>query len=356
MSDKNERSDDEDAVMLPVAGWSQPAILSEQIAFVRDLVYFRGTVIAEFSNRQGDPYVYHWVDSDDEHNRWLLYRVTGLDMRRLKLRKVTLYDLIVNAPDGFVYIVDTDHKQRRVAARMCSPATLPDSYLPEPEALLPDLSEDEESAQEEQGGDFYAALTTDSFEVGDVGEVQSALSGLYLLTAAYDRRRVHGEKLWSNLAGIKFPPMRGAFSEVHLLRDIQDVLPSADALKQKAIQVSSPGFLEWTLNSEVMDLLRGQVDMYMRDRLRIRHAADELKSFIRVMKLNKMEDVEAIPHEDQSVLEKLLKSLSVQLHWINHDLMRSVHPQVWYRAKINLLLVRRLERLAKYTSQQKIEL
>ena len=41
---------------------------------VSDLIYFDGPFLSHFVSERGDNYLYYWVDTDDEYNRWLIIR------------------------------------------------------------------------------------------------------------------------------------------------------------------------------------------------------------------------------------------------------------------------------------------
>ncbi len=48
----------------------------QNIFKVGDLVNYHGPLLSLFSNDKGELYLFDWSDSDDNYNRWLVFRIT----------------------------------------------------------------------------------------------------------------------------------------------------------------------------------------------------------------------------------------------------------------------------------------
>jgi len=102
-----------------------------KLMHVRDIESYEGPLLAEFEDRNGRPYLYKWCDCDDDANRWLVFRTTDEALGGYEAGKKTLRQVLLECPEGYVYVVDLDKegiarsRVKRVWARQ-----LPDDYIP----------------------------------------------------------------------------------------------------------------------------------------------------------------------------------------------------------------------------------
>ncbi|MCR5568517.1 MAG: hypothetical protein K6G31_04500 [Paludibacteraceae bacterium] len=97
---------------------------------VVDLIYYDGPLLSQYINKNGDNYLFYWVDCDETYNRWIVVRTTGLLINKYIEKEVTLYDVITNPCDGFVYSVDVDSDVNYTNVRIVEVKALPDDYKP----------------------------------------------------------------------------------------------------------------------------------------------------------------------------------------------------------------------------------
>jgi len=114
-----------------------------------DLIYFDGPLLSHFKNNDDDGYLYYWCDSDDDHNRWLVFRVTNRQLSRYLKKETSLRELIENPIDGFLYAVDIDDSLHYENVRMVYPHILPSAYLPAADSYYEfELSSDNEQMRQ----------------------------------------------------------------------------------------------------------------------------------------------------------------------------------------------------------------
>lgn len=108
---------------------------------VADLTYLDGPLLSLFRDFEGQNYLYHWCDSDDTYNRWLVLRITDQQFAAYIKQSITLRKVIVNAVNNEIYVVDIDGKGHQQSILLTRPDLLPEDYLPREGTLYdPDVS------------------------------------------------------------------------------------------------------------------------------------------------------------------------------------------------------------------------
>jgi hypothetical protein len=62
-------------MMTQLNGTTLDAFPYKDFRRVEDLIYFDGPLLVHYTNQRQQDYLYHWVDNDEDGNRWLIYRV-----------------------------------------------------------------------------------------------------------------------------------------------------------------------------------------------------------------------------------------------------------------------------------------
>ena len=110
---------------------------------VADLIYFDGPLLSHYMSEKGENYLFHWVDSDDEYNRWVVLRTDIISIQNYLERKINLRSLTVEANDGFVYSVDIDDDLNYTNIKVVPIEALPDDYIPSEESFYTFKVEDD---------------------------------------------------------------------------------------------------------------------------------------------------------------------------------------------------------------------
>ena len=97
---------------------------------VADLIYFDGPLLSHYMSEKGENYLFHWVDSDDEYNRWIVLRTDIVSIQQYLEKKINLRKLTIEANDGFVYSVDIDDDLNYTNIKAVPIEALPDDYIP----------------------------------------------------------------------------------------------------------------------------------------------------------------------------------------------------------------------------------
>ena len=79
------------------------------LTLIADLIYFDGPLLSHYISEQGDNYLFYWVDSDEECNRWMIIKVSLSTIQDYVNKKITLCNVIRDRADKTVYMVDLDN-------------------------------------------------------------------------------------------------------------------------------------------------------------------------------------------------------------------------------------------------------
>jgi hypothetical protein len=94
-----------------------------------DLVFYDGPILELFESPAGEPYLQLWCDVEGAVHRWIVFRVAREQLTRYIDRVTTLRQLVLEPPDGFVYLADIDDLSVKTV-RLVRPTELPANYLP----------------------------------------------------------------------------------------------------------------------------------------------------------------------------------------------------------------------------------
>ncbi len=98
---------------------------------VGDLMYFDGSLMSIYKDQHNNPFVFDWVDSNEEFNRWLVYQINTASLNSYIISECTHYNLINNPVNSIVFVVDIDNGNTIRNCQISSPNTLPYDYFPE---------------------------------------------------------------------------------------------------------------------------------------------------------------------------------------------------------------------------------
>ena len=129
--------------MIQLNGIVGKLVLNE-LRKVSDLIYFDGPFLSHYVHKSGDNYLSYWVDCDDTTQRWLVFRVGLSSLQDYINKKQSLYQLIKNVDEGFVYVVDIHENGAQSVPSLVFIEELPDEYLPEVDSYF-DCSLEKES-------------------------------------------------------------------------------------------------------------------------------------------------------------------------------------------------------------------
>jgi len=99
-----------------------------------DLVYFDGPLLSLFENAQGEPFLFVWADVDAAANRWIAFRVTPEQLSSFLRKRITLRDLLLTPPDGYVFVSDMSGPGEFDSVWMLRVEDVPEAYLPAPDS------------------------------------------------------------------------------------------------------------------------------------------------------------------------------------------------------------------------------
>lgn len=121
--------------MQPLKGIKLDAFPIDDLRKVADLISFEGPLLVWLETGAGDDYLFYWCDSDEQFNRWLVFRVENSKLISYMNREIRLRDIVIRPRDGFVYVVDVDSNADYVNTFFVRPEELPEDYIPSVESF-----------------------------------------------------------------------------------------------------------------------------------------------------------------------------------------------------------------------------
>ena len=94
------------------------------------MIFFEGPLLSHYVSDKGDDYLFYWVDSDSQDNRWMVLRVSLSSLQRYISKDISLRELIDRPNDGYLYLVDIDNNLKHHDVKLVQPTDLPEDYLP----------------------------------------------------------------------------------------------------------------------------------------------------------------------------------------------------------------------------------
>lgn len=129
--------------MKKIHGFEGKLSLAE-LSKVSDLIYFDGPFLSHYVHSSGDNYLSYWVDCDESTQRWLVFRVGLIVLQNYLNQKISLYELMKQIDEGFVYLIDVFQDGTKSVPTIVFLKDIPDDYFPEVDSYF-DFSLEKES-------------------------------------------------------------------------------------------------------------------------------------------------------------------------------------------------------------------
>ncbi|ENE5172821.1 hypothetical protein ABUU69_002174 [Vibrio cholerae] len=323
--------------MIDLSGQRLQTLPLGDLAWKRDLIYFEGPLLSEFSSEKGEVYLKYWCDCDDTFNRWMLFKVKEQDRLRLVLGEKSLYDVIVNQPDSFVFISDEGRDIQNYT--LVEADNLPNEYLPEVDSYL-DINNYVEDDR------ITSLVFENQWDFEELKNVYRKFTQIY--DFIFVSNSINGK------LGVSMP-WQGGFSSVHFYNRIKELIPSTDVSRLNSIHYASPGYMKISVNREVSDIALRAINHYGIHRQAIDLIYLELQNRIKELELNHMSSSNAkttFENDDicMSFYTELVSCLSgFDISWLSKFVDRDFE-----RCKIVMAHVRRLRYFQNYLAEQSV--
>jgi hypothetical protein len=97
---------------------------------IEDLIDFDGPLLVHYSNQVDQDYLLHWVDNDDDANRWLIYRVSKQSLLNYLRGQEEFKALLDTTSSDFILVVDINSVGEYILMQLVSLEDLPGDYKP----------------------------------------------------------------------------------------------------------------------------------------------------------------------------------------------------------------------------------
>jgi len=312
-----------------------------QAVKVADLVYFDGPIVCLYRNEQRENLLYSWVDSDDECQRWIVTRVSDVQLDDYVNKKSPLAALIAGPKDQFLYVADIDKHGRYRSVTIVSPGGLPPEYVPADDSYYDDEPMLSESAPREERIPIEGDWTFD-----DLSSFPNLYASIYSL-AYFTRKGAPGD-------AFEAYPMRDGFSSVHFFNTIREQVPAEDRSELRALSYASPGAIVFKLDPDVASLVR---QIYRRSKERHEDIARNYSATYKILKELKLLGADAtkvnIDRKGSDFLVKLGNDFARELGLEYKPILERANGPLM-ALKIVLAFHRRLLKLGEFETTGKI--
>jgi predicted RNase H-like HicB family nuclease len=103
---------------------------------VSDLIYYEGPILTHFTSENGDNLLFHWIDYDENVNRWLVLQVTENELFDFIRNEQNLNGILANTLNSFVFIVDIASNSKFENIVFVLTKLLDSAYVPDNESYF----------------------------------------------------------------------------------------------------------------------------------------------------------------------------------------------------------------------------
>ncbi len=111
--------------------YKHPGLPISGLHKIGDLINLQGPVLSLFQDSSFHHYLYYWLDSNDEYERWLVWKVSSENLYYYLEGDVSLLDLIQADDKEYMFVVDIDPELNYVNAFPLERKLIPVEYQPE---------------------------------------------------------------------------------------------------------------------------------------------------------------------------------------------------------------------------------
>jgi hypothetical protein len=231
----------------------------------------------------------------------MFFKIKEQDRLRLVLGEKSIYEVIKNQPDGFVFFADENEKNS--IFRMVITTEIPYSYIPEEDSYL-------EIEDYEEDTNVTSFIFENKWEFKELQDIYRKF------TQVYDFLFV-SNKVNKNLGSAM--PWQGGFSSVHFYNKIKEFIPKSEQSDLNSIHYASPGYMKISSKSEIANLALEAIQDYSENKKTIDSNYSNLSNRIKELNLNNI-----LP--DSAILEFAADSICLQLYSQLKDDLLSIDP------------------------------
>ena len=130
--------------MEKIEGISIKGFSLENYRKVSDLIFFEGPLLSHFLSDKEENFLFSWVDSDEDFNRWFVFRVSQEKLIDYLNGKITLLSFFLDPIDGFLYKIDVNSEGGIYHPMLLYPDLIPKQYLPSEKSFYSFIPENNE--------------------------------------------------------------------------------------------------------------------------------------------------------------------------------------------------------------------
>lgn len=308
----------------------------QNLLWKRDLIYFEGPLLSEFSTKNGEKYLKYWCDCDEDYNRWMLFRIKEEDRLRLVLGEIPLIECIQEKTSNFVFFIDEGEKASKY--QLVDLVDIPQEYLPEEDACL-----NIEEYREDKN--ISSLVFENNWKFDDLKEVYRKITQIYdFIFVAKKQLGTSGGMPWQD-----------GFSAMHFYNKLKNIIPQQSNSSLDAIHYASPGYMKMRMDSDIANTTYEAIEKYKQEKSIIDPIYNELSNRIKELDLNSFATAKAINEFSlDSDCQKSYKLLKAKLYCIDEKWLNKFADSDFERCKILMAHTRRLKSFYNFIEDGRI--
>lgn len=320
--------------MINLIGHSLSRFPLDGLVWRRDLVYFEGPLLSEYTLND-EVYLKYWCDCDSDYNRWLIYKIKESDRLRLVAGEMSIFETINAQPDMFYLFSDENDETCKYT--LCDKHSIPDEYFPEPDSYL-DIKD----------------YIEDDNKVSFIFEDEWAFEQLKVVYQKFTQIYDFVFSCANNIRVSNSLPWHDGFSSMHFYKKMQDLMPMSKRSKLDAIHYASPGYMKIYSDSAINSIVLSKVKSFSERKTEIDVLYSVAYERIKALGLNQMAKSDAITEFDNDMTcVNSLESLKAQLD-VSDVSLRSFSSHRFDHCKILMAHYRRLDIFYSFIADGKI--
>ena len=301
-------------------------------------------------NRYGNRVIGSSVDEDYQHatERYFHILISNDEYAAFRRREVTYRDLITTVKA--IFVIDKSFSGENAAIYLLDHSDIPADYLPSGDSYCPGVEADGAEAEK------YLIRLNGRWTLEDLSTFPRLYSQIYSVLYALESASI--DENAPMVEAFRNHPWAGGYSTVNFYNQLYRAIPRLERPTISRIQYASPGWIELTLSPSVAAQIRHVADTVIEHSRALEFFHRDIQAELKsrgLLGLNApARDIDWEIHREYVV--DSLRDFATALGVRQHEMLDAFTHNSLVSLKMLLSFYRRVEALAVYQKEEKVEL
>lgn len=307
----------------------------------KDIQYFEGPLLSEYTTNKNETYAFHWCDCSDDLQRWMVVRVSPRSLLELTAGLITIRELLIDrSQDRAPLLIDMNDDDEIIFSQRVQIQDLPVEYLPKKDVFI------SSELFENYNAKVYPLLLNGDWNSDQLALVQRRFMDTYALLSQHTKRAADTEKKILDF------PWKGGFSSLHFYNELKKGIRNFISLR--AITYASPGYIEFNADRSISLILKKNVDTYIANKEKTDHIYKNLSNYISEEKFKDTEEKVVLNKKQEETLEKLSIDLLDNYSEPSWDWIREISSDSYKSTQITRSYYRKIKELSGFVEDGRL--